>query len=141
MSTEQSPDAENNAPAPAGDVPPPPPSAPAETPPPAPADAPPPAPSYTAPAAAPASATEAKDKKILAGILGIVLGCFGVHKFVLGYKNEGIIMCVVGVLGYFLCAIPTLVMAIIGLIEGIIYLTKTDEEFGRIYIQGRKPWF
>jgi len=133
MSTEQSPDPQNNASAPAEDTPPPPPSAPA--------DAPPPAPSYTAPAAAPASATEAKDKKILAGILGIVLGCFGVHKFILGYKNEGIIMCVVGVLGYFLCAIPTLVMAIIGLIEGIIYLTKTDEEFGRIYIQGRKPWF
>lgn len=138
MSTEQSPDAENNASAPAEDLPPPPPSAPAETPPPAPVDAPPPAPSYAAPA--PASATEAKDKKILAGILGIVLGCFGVHKFVLGYKNEGIIMLVIGIIGMFTC-FPIVIVSIIGLIEGIIYLTKSDEEFGRIYIQGRKPWF
>lgn len=121
-------------------MPPPPPSAPVDTPPPAPTDAPPPAPAYSAPAA-PASVSEAKDKKILAGILGIVLGCFGIHKFILGYKNEGIIMCVVGVVGYFLCAIPTMVMAIIGLVEGIIYLTKSDEEFARIYLQGRKPWF
>ncbi len=50
-------------------------------------------------------------------------------------------MCVIGVLGYFLCGIPTLVIAVIGLIEGITYLTKTDEEFERIYIIGRKTWF
>ena len=33
------------------------------------------------------------------------------------------------------------ISAIIGLIEGIIYLTKTDEEFVRIYVDGRKEWF
>jgi hypothetical protein len=32
-------------------------------------------------------------------------------------------------------------MHIIGLIEGIIYLTKSDEEFVRIYVDGRKEWF
>ena len=32
------------------------------------------------------------DKKILAGILGIVLGGLGVHKFILGYNQEGAIM-------------------------------------------------
>jgi TM2 domain-containing membrane protein YozV len=133
MSTEQSPDPQNIDSARAAEIPPPPPAAPTDTPP--------PAPSYSAPHAAPTPVSDAKDKKILAGILGIVLGSFGIHKFILGYKNEGIIMCVVGVIGYFLCAIPTMVMAIIGLIEGIIYLTKSDEEFGRIYLQGRKPWF
>jgi len=30
---------------------------------------------------------------------------------------------------------------IIGLIEGIIYLTKSDEEFVRTYVNGRKEWF
>ena len=32
------------------------------------------------------------DKKILAGILGIVLGGLGIHKFVLGYNQEGVIL-------------------------------------------------
>jgi len=32
-------------------------------------------------------------------------------------------------------------MHIIGIIEGVIYLTKTDEEFYRLYIVGRRGWF
>ena len=35
----------------------------------------------------------------------------------------------------------TFVMAVIGIIEGIIYLTKTDDEFLRIYVDGRREWF
>jgi hypothetical protein len=35
----------------------------------------------------------------------------------------------------------TFVMSIIGLIEGIIYLCKSDEEFVRTYVDGRKEWF
>jgi len=31
--------------------------------------------------------------------------------------------------------------SIIGLIEGIIYLTKTDEEFVSTYVDGDKAWF
>jgi hypothetical protein len=30
---------------------------------------------------------------------------------------------------------------VIGIIEGIIYLTKSDEEFQKIYIEGKKAWF
>ena len=86
------------------------------------------------------------NKKILAGILGIILGSFGVHKFILGYNKEGIIMLGVTLLGYatscivigaFFFWIPGLV----GLIEGIIYLTKSDEEFYNTYQVGKKPWF
>jgi hypothetical protein len=33
------------------------------------------------------------------------------------------------------------VIAIIGLIEGIVYLTKSDEEFVRTYVDGRREWF
>jgi len=32
-------------------------------------------------------------------------------------------------------------MHIIGLIEGVIYLCKSDEEFVRTYVDGRKEWF
>jgi hypothetical protein len=34
-----------------------------------------------------------------------------------------------------------IVMGIIGLIEGIIYLTKSDEQFRQIYVAGKKEWF
>lgn len=81
------------------------------------------------------------DKKIAAGICGILLGGLGVHKFVLGYTNEGIIMVVTYVLGLFLCGLPALVIAIIGIVEGIIYLTKSDEEFSNTYILNKKGWF
>mgnify|MGYP000625071322 FL=1 len=33
------------------------------------------------------------------------------------------------------------VMSIIGIVEGIIYLTKTDEDFVATYINGKKGWF
>ena len=82
-----------------------------------------------------------ENKKLLAGILGIVVGGLGVHKFILGYNKEGIIMLVVGVVGWFLCAIPTGIVCLIGLIEGIIYLTKSDEEFYETYQVNKKPWF
>jgi TM2 domain-containing membrane protein YozV len=74
------------------------------------------------------------DKKITAGILGILVGGFGVHKFVLGYTTEGIITLVITLIT---CGAGH----IIGLIEGIIYLTKSDEEFVRTYIQNKKGWF
>jgi len=73
------------------------------------------------------------DKKLVAGICGILVGGFGVHKFILGYTNEGIIQLVLG-----LCFG---IGSIIGIIEGIIYLTKSDEEFVRTYIQNKKGWF
>jgi TM2 domain-containing membrane protein YozV len=84
---------------------------------------------------------EERDKKVIAGILGIVLGVFGVHKFYLGYQMEGIIMLVVSVIGFFLCGLPSTAIAVIGLVEGILYLTKPDEEFVKTYVRGRKPWF
>ena len=78
------------------------------------------------------------DKKILAGILGIVVGSLGIHKFVLGYTTEGLIMLLCTVLT---CGILGVAMSVVGIVEGIMYLTKSDEEFVRTYIQGRKGWF
>ncbi|MEO0793676.1 MAG: TM2 domain-containing protein [Verrucomicrobiota bacterium] len=76
--------------------------------------------------------------KIPAGVCGILLGALGVHKFILGYTKEGIIMLLVTILTF---GILGAVMGIIGLIEGIIYLTKTDDEFVATYITGKKGWF
>ena len=82
------------------------------------------------------------DKKIICGIFGILLGALGIHKFILGYTTEGIIMLLVSlVLGPFTCWIGTSIMGIIGLIEGILYLTKSDEEFVNTYITNKRGWF
>ncbi|ANH59385.1 TM2 domain-containing protein [Dokdonia donghaensis] len=88
----------------------------------------------------------AESKKVLAGILAIFLGAFGVHKFILGYQKEGIIMLVLSVVGIVLSCVGIGVLLVwavglVGLIEGIIYLTKSDEEFYNTYQAGRKPWF
>ncbi|HAV12685.1 MAG TPA: hypothetical protein DCX06_04190 [Opitutae bacterium] len=78
------------------------------------------------------------EKKIAAGIVGILLGALGIHKFILGYTKEGIIMLLVTILTF---GILGMVMSIIGIVEGIIYLTKTDEDFVATYINGKKGWF
>jgi TM2 domain-containing membrane protein YozV len=86
-------------------------------------------------------------KKIAAGICGILVGGFGVHKFILGFNTAGAIMLSIWLVGFVtgMClAIPLLAsmaMNVIGLVEGIIYLTKTDEEFFQIYAVERKEWF
>ncbi len=81
------------------------------------------------------------EKKLVSGILAILIGWLGIHKFYLGYTTEGVIMLVIGVAGWLLCGIPTMVVAIIGIIEGVMYLTKTDEQFVATYVTGRKGWF
>jgi TM2 domain-containing membrane protein YozV len=74
------------------------------------------------------------EKKIAAGICGILIGGLGVHKFILGYTKEGIIQIVITVCT---CGIG----GIIGFIEGIIYLTKSDEDFVNTYITNKRGWF
>ncbi len=88
------------------------------------------------------------DKKLAAGLCGILLGGFGVHKFILGYQQEGVILLSVYLIGIVItiitCGIGTpilLIPSIIGLIEGIMYLTKSDQEFVDTYIKNKKPWF
>lgn len=88
-----------------------------------------------------------ENKKILAGILAIILGSLGIHKFILGYQKEGFILLGVTIASYLLMCFFGLgllfvwIPGVIGLIEGIIYLTKTDAEFYNTYQVGNKPWF
>ena len=72
--------------------------------------------------------------RLAAGLLGVFLGGLGVHKFYLGYTTPGIIQLALGVIT---CGAA----GIIGLVEGIIYLTKSDEEFIQTYQVGQKHWF
>ena len=78
------------------------------------------------------------DKKIICGVFGILLGALGIHKFILGYTMQGIIMLLVTILTL---GFGGFVMGIIGLIEGIIYLTKSDADFVATYITGKRSWF
>jgi len=94
----------------------------------------------------PSPNSEIANKKILVGICGILLGSLGIHKFILGYTTEGIIMLAVSLVGIALSclvipAIAPIAVGVIGLAEGIIYLTKSDEEFHATYIAGKKAWF
>lgn len=76
--------------------------------------------------------------KVAAGLLGIFLGSLGIHKFYLGYTKAGVITLLVSLLTL---GIGAVVMEIIGIIEGIIYLTKSDEDFYNTYVVGEKQWF
>lgn len=75
-----------------------------------------------------------QSQRIVCGILGILLGAWGVHRFILGDVTGGLIR-----IGITLVTCGT--GGIIGLIEGIIYLTKTDEQFIQEYQIGKKGWF
>jgi TM2 domain-containing membrane protein YozV len=81
---------------------------------------------------------EANSKKVAAGVCAIVLGSLGIHKFILGMNTAGLIMLLSTLLT---CGLAAAVFHVVGLVEGILYLTKSDEEFYRVYIVGKKEWF
>nr|WP_232337172.1 TM2 domain-containing protein [Lysinibacillus timonensis] len=58
--------------------------------------------------------------KVVAGLLGIFLGSFGLHKFYLGKVELGIL---------YLLFCWTYIPGIIGFIEGIIHLASNDYNF------------
>jgi TM2 domain-containing membrane protein YozV len=92
------------------------------------------------------------NKKLIAGLLGIFLGSLGVHKFFLGNTQPAILMLagtiggyILGIIGSFIIVgavffLVPFVVSVIGLIEGIIYLTKSDQEFYQTYVVGKKAW-
>jgi TM2 domain-containing membrane protein YozV len=78
--------------------------------------------------------TKQESKRVLCGILAIVIGGLGLHRFILGDTMGGILRIVITVVT---CGVGSL----IGLVEGIIYLTKTDEDFIKTYQIEKKGWF
>ena len=92
--------------------------------------------------AAPPPFNPANSNRIAAGICGILLGGFGVHKFILGMPVPGAIMLVLTLAGGMLtCGFTSGVMYVIGLIEGIVYLTKSEEDFYHTYVVQKRQWF
>lgn len=91
------------------------------------------------------SATAGSKSKIAAGLLGIFLGGWGVHKFYLGFTGPGLVYLLVNTIGFAITwmflFIPNIVLGVLAFVEGIIYLTKTDEEFERVYVVEKKQWF
>ena len=75
---------------------------------------------------------------MVAGVTGICLGSLGIHTFVLGYTRAGVIMVAITLVT---CGFGSILTGLIGLIEGIIYITKTPEEFQATYIDAKKEWF
>ena len=59
--------------------------------------------------------------RVAAGLFGILLGGLGIHKFYMGKIGVGLI---------YILFCWTGIPAIIGLVEGILYLTVSDEKFG-----------
>ena len=87
-----------------------------------------PAPAYGAPVGAPVAAAPGLKDKTIAGILGILLGWAGAHHWYLGNYLLAVIYLV-------LCW--TGIPSVLGLVEGIIYLTAPDDRFQRNY----NKWF
>ncbi|MGH9673495.1 MAG: TM2 domain-containing protein [Bryobacteraceae bacterium] len=58
-----------------------------------------------------------------AGLLGIFLGCLGIHRFYLGYTGIAVAQLCLGLLGIVTCGITSAASAVWGLIEGILILT------------------
>jgi TM2 domain-containing membrane protein YozV len=73
-------------------------------------------------------------KRVLAGVLGILIGGLGIHRFILDDAKGGLLRILIT---FVTCGAGSL----IGLAEGIIYLTKSDEEFIQTYQVEKKAWF
>lgn len=69
--------------------------------------------------------TKPQKSKITAGLLALLLGGIGAHKFYLNKPGMGVL---------YILFCWTYVPAIIALIEGIMYLSVTDEEFFYKYV-------
>jgi TM2 domain-containing membrane protein YozV len=91
-----------------------------------------------------ASGVGTKDKTA-AGLLAIFLGGLGIHKFYLGFTGPGLVYLLVNTVGFavtwLMLFIPNIVLAVLAFVEGIIYLTKSDEEFHQHYIVEKRQWF
>jgi TM2 domain-containing membrane protein YozV len=95
-------------------------------------------------------ASQIESKRTTTGILALLLGTLGVHKFYLGYNKAGIIHIILLIVvlplgtlftcGFGIFALVPLI-AIIPLVEGIKYLIISDAEFIKTYQINKKEWF
>ena len=80
--------------------------------------------------------------RVVAGVFALLLGAFGVHKFYLGYFSTGFIMLSASLLlGMISFGVAAAVVWVIGVVEGIVYLSMSQEEFDDAYVRHRRVWF
>lgn len=77
--------------------------------------------------------------KMIAGLLAIFLGPLGIHKFYLGYTKAGVILLICSIVCVSLGA-SAWIPSVYCLVEGILYLTKSDVDFDQTYVRGTKEW-
>jgi len=68
--------------------------------------------------------TEGHKSKVSAGLFALLLGGIGIHKFYLGRPVQGIL---------YILFCWTFIPAIVALVEGIVYLSMSDEQFAQKY--------
>ena len=68
-------------------------------------------------------------EKVTAGVLALLLGGFGIHRFYLGQTGLGIL---------YLLFFWTLIPGIAAFIDGLIFLTESDESFNAKYNPKKK---
>jgi TM2 domain-containing membrane protein YozV/DNA-directed RNA polymerase subunit RPC12/RpoP len=81
-----------------------------------------------------------KHSRITLAIIAFILGALGIHKFMMGFPKEGLMM--IGVCIF--CApffIGLIAMTVVGIIEGAIYIGMDDDEFHQKYEVERADWF
>ena len=101
----------------------------AAPPPPFEAPPPPPPPPGATPWTAPPPGLAEPKQKLVAALLGILLGWIGIHRFYLGYTTIGIIQLCLGLAGMLTCGITTIAAWIWGIVDGVMILTgslRTD---------------
>jgi TM2 domain-containing membrane protein YozV len=75
-------------------------------------------------------------KKTGAGVAALLIGALGIHKFMLGLTTGGLTMLLLCIL-----LVPIPFLSLIAFVEGILYLSKSEEQFFRDYALERKQWF
>lgn len=88
----------------------------------------------------PGSSALGDKNKIVAALLAFFIGGLGVHKFYLGKNQAGIIMLLMGTVGW-LVVLPGLAVCLIAFIEFVVYLIKSDQQFYEDYVVGDREWF
>lgn len=78
----------------------------------------------------------------VAGVLAIVLGVFGMHKFYLGYHDQGFILLLITILaGAVSFGFAVLAIWLVVCVEGVNYFTLSQQEFEKVYVEGTHNWF
>lgn len=76
-------------------------------------------------------------RRDLAVLDAIFLGAFGTHKFYLGLKPQGLTMLLITILGAILI-LPPLTMQLLAMVEAFCFALKSDDEFRRVYVYGKR---